>query len=81
MTFLNVLGEVNQSNARFGLTESLEVHLDHVRMLSGKGKRAEKTKGRLLTVLSGMQIVYSGCQGSHLVLGACTNNCDDPDKW
>ena len=41
-----VLGKVIQSNARFGLSDRLEVHLDHVRMPVGNGKKAEKTKGR-----------------------------------
>jgi len=43
---------VIQSNARFGFTDRLEVHLDHVRMPTGNGKRAEKTKGRSLDVMS-----------------------------
>ena len=47
-----VLGKVVQSNARFGLSDRLEVHLDHVRKPAGNGKRAEKTKGRSLDVLS-----------------------------
>ena len=42
-----VLRNVIQSNARFGLTDRLEVHLGHVRLRSGKGR--EKGKGRLLT--------------------------------
>jgi len=46
-----VLGKVIQSKARFGLSDRLEVHLDHVRMPVGNGKRAEKTKGRSLDVL------------------------------
>jgi len=48
----DVLGKVIQSNARFGLTDYLEVHLDHVRMPFDNGKRAEKTIGRPLNVLS-----------------------------
>ena len=40
-----VLSKVIQSNARFGLTDRLEVHLDHVRIPVGNGKSAEKTKG------------------------------------
>jgi hypothetical protein len=48
-----VLGKVIQSNARFGLTDRLEVHLDHVRMLAGNGR--EKTKDRSLSVLSGIK--------------------------
>jgi hypothetical protein len=49
----DVLGKVIQSNARFGLTDRLEVHLDHVRMPAGNGH--EKTKGRLLNVLSAIK--------------------------
>ena len=41
-----VLGKAVQSNARFGLSDRLEVHLDHVGMPVGNGKTAEKTKGR-----------------------------------
>jgi hypothetical protein len=48
----DVLGKVIQSNARFGLSDRLEVHLDHVRMPVGNGKWAEKTKRRSLDVLS-----------------------------
>jgi hypothetical protein len=33
-----VLGKVIQSNARFGLTNRIEVHVDHVRMPAGKGR-------------------------------------------
>ena len=33
----SVLGKVIQSNARFALTDRLEVHLEHVRMPVGKG--------------------------------------------
>jgi len=36
-----VLGKVVQSNARFGLFDRLEVHLDHVRVPVGNGR--EKT--------------------------------------
>jgi len=48
-----VLGKVIQSNARFGLRDRLEVHLDHVRMPVGNGP--EKTKGRSLDVLSAIK--------------------------
>jgi len=41
---LAVLGKVIQNNAKLGLNECLEVHLDHVMMPAGNGKRAEKTK-------------------------------------
>ena len=47
-----VLGKVIQSNARFGLADRLEVHLDHVRMPAGNGRTAEKTKGRSLDLMS-----------------------------
>jgi len=49
---LDVLGKVIQRNAMFGHTDRREVHLDHVRMPTGNGKKAEKTKGRPLSVLS-----------------------------
>jgi len=42
----SVLGKVVQSNARFGLSDRNEVHLDYMRMSSGNGRMAEKTKGR-----------------------------------
>ena len=48
-----VLGKVIQSNARFGLADRLEVHLDHVRILAGNGRI--KTKGRSLDVMSGIK--------------------------
>ena len=38
----DVLSKVIQSNARFGLTDRLEVHLDHVRIPVGNGKLALK---------------------------------------
>jgi hypothetical protein len=34
----DVLGKVIQSNARFGLTDRLEVRLEHVRMPAGNGR-------------------------------------------
>jgi hypothetical protein len=46
----DVLGKVIQSNARFGLTDRLEVRLDNVRMPDGNGR--EKTRGRSLDGLS-----------------------------
>jgi hypothetical protein len=49
----SVLGKVIQSNARFALTDSLEVHLDHVRMPAGNDR--EKTKGRSLDVMSAIK--------------------------
>ena len=48
-----VLGKVIQSNARFRLSDRLEVHLDHVRMPVGNG--GVKTKGRSLDVLSAIK--------------------------
>ena len=50
-----VLSKVIQSNARFGLTGRLEVHLDHVRIPLDNGKSAEKTKERSLDVLSSIK--------------------------
>ena len=50
-----VLGKAVQSNARFGLTDRLEVHLDHVRMSVDNGKRAEKKKVMSLDVLSAIK--------------------------
>ena len=46
----DVLGKVIQSNARFGLTNRLEVPLHHVRMPAGNGR--QKKKGWTLNVLS-----------------------------
>ena len=40
-----VLGKVIQSNARFGLSDRLEVHLDHVRMPVVTVKRLRRRKG------------------------------------
>lgn len=48
----DILWKVIQSNDRFDLTDRLEGNLDHVRMPAGRGKRAEKTKGRSLDVMS-----------------------------
>jgi hypothetical protein len=48
-----VLGKVTQSNARFGLADRLEIHLDHVRMPAGNGR--EKSKGRSLDVMSAIK--------------------------
>jgi len=48
-----VLGKVVQSNARFGLWDRLDVHLDHVRMPVGSGR--EKTKGKYLDVLNAIK--------------------------
>jgi len=48
---------VVQSNVRFGLSDSLEVHFDHVRMPAGNGKKAEKTTGRSLDLMSAIKRV------------------------
>jgi len=40
-----VLWKVMPSNSRFGPSECLEVHLDHVTIPAGNGKGAGKTKG------------------------------------
>jgi hypothetical protein len=48
-----VLGKVVQSNARFALSDRLEMHLEHVRMPAGNGR--EKTKGRSIDVLSAVK--------------------------
>ena len=48
----SILEKVIESNARFALTDRLEVHLDHVGMPAGNGKRPDKTKGRSISVLS-----------------------------
>ena len=53
LNLMCMLGKVVQSNARFGLPDSLEVHLDHVRMLAGNGR--EKTKGRSLDVMNAIK--------------------------
>ena len=50
---LDVLGKVVQSNARFGLVDRLQVHLDHVSMAIGNGR--VKTKGRSFNVLSSVK--------------------------
>jgi hypothetical protein len=38
----DVFGNVLQSNAKFVLTDRLELHFFHVRVLVGNGKKAEK---------------------------------------
>ena len=50
----SVLGKVIQSNARFALTDRLEVHLDHVGMPAGNGNGV-KTKRRSISVLSAIK--------------------------
>jgi hypothetical protein len=49
---MELLGKVIQSNARFGLSDRLEIHCDYVTLPSGNGKRALKTKGQTLNKLS-----------------------------
>jgi hypothetical protein len=49
----DVLGKVIQSNARFGLSDRLEVRLDHVRMPASNSRL--KTKGLSLDVLSAVK--------------------------
>ena len=51
----DVLSKVIQNKARFGLTNRLEVHLNHVRMSGGNGR--EKTKGRPLNVLGAIKSI------------------------
>ena len=50
-----IISKIIQSNARFGLTDRLEVHLDHVRIPSSNGQ--EKTKGRSLDTFSAIKKV------------------------
>jgi len=57
-----VLGKVIQSIARFGLSDRLEVHLDHVRLPVGNGNGGVKTKGRSLDVMSAIKrVLFSTC--------------------
>jgi len=42
-----VFRKVIRSNVRFGLTDRLDVHLDHFQMPACKCKMAEKKKGRV----------------------------------
>jgi len=48
-----VPAKVNQSNARFGLTDRLEVDLEHVRIPAGNGR--VKTKGRSLDEMNAIK--------------------------
>jgi len=81
-----VLGKVIQSNARFGLSDRLEVHLDHVRMPAGNGRMAEKTKVRTLNVLSEIKksiVVVKAeylCLAHALVIAMSKVNCDPKYK-
>jgi hypothetical protein len=71
----SVLGKVLQSNARFALTDRLEVHLDNVRMPVGNGKNAEKTKGCSLDLLSAIRRKHCCREGRLSVFGSYINNC------
>jgi len=73
----SVLGKVIQSNARFALTDRLDVHLDHVRMTVGNG--GVKTKGRSLDVLSAIKRSIVVVKAAFL-FGSCTNNSYSPSK-
>jgi hypothetical protein len=64
----SVLGKVNQSNARFGLTDSLEVYLDHVMMPVGKSNGGDKT---VLGSLEYNQEEYRRCEGGCSVFYVC----------
>jgi hypothetical protein len=50
-----MLVKVIQSNARFGLSDCLEVRIDLVRMAAGNRKNAKKTKGKSLDALSAVK--------------------------
>ena len=63
-----VLSKVIQSNARFGLTDRLEVYLDHVKIPVGNGKLAEKTTGRSLDVPSGIKQSIVSVNSAYLCL-------------
>jgi hypothetical protein len=43
----DVLGKVIHSNARFGLSDRLEVRLDHITMPPGNGKVLRRRRGNL----------------------------------
>ena len=63
-----VLSQVIQSNARFGLTNRLEVQLDNVRIPVGNGKSAEMKKGRSLDVLSSIKRSIVAVEAAFLYL-------------
>jgi len=79
-----VLGNVIQSKASFGLSDRLEVHLNHVRMPVGNGR--EKTKGRSLDVLSAIKrstvVVKAAflCMADALVIAIANVNSDPKYK-
>jgi hypothetical protein len=62
----SVLGKVIQSNARFALTDRLEVYLDHFSMPAGNCR--EKTKGRKLDVLSAIKRIIVVVKAAFLCL-------------
>ena len=74
--------KVIQSNARFGLSDVIEVHLHHVRMPVGNGKRAEKMKGRSLEVMSAIKKSVAtlktvvNCLVYALIIAMNRVNCD-----
>ena len=73
------LGKVVRSNARFWLTNLLEVHLDHSRMPGGKGRGTEKTKGRSLDVSTALK-KYHYCKSGFIVFDSCMCNCYGPGE-
>lgn len=52
---MGLLSKAIQTSVRFGLSDRLEVHLDHFRMPAGNGRLVEKTIGRSLDVMSDMK--------------------------
>ena len=78
--FCEILSKVIQSNARFGLTDRLEVHLCHVRMPAGNAKRSEKTKVRSFDVMSAIKKSIVVVKAA-FVFGSLTNNYYDSIKW
>ena len=67
----NILSKVIQSNAGFGMTDRLEVHLNHVSMPAINVR--EKKKGRALDVISAIK-KFCFCESNLLLFGSCTNN-------
>lgn len=67
---LGVLWKVVQSNARFGLSDRLDVHRNHSRMPVGNGR--ENTKGRSLDVASAIKLF---CEGGPFIFGSFINYC------
>jgi hypothetical protein len=61
-----VLGKVVQSNARFGSTDRLEVHVAHVRMLAGNG--GVKTKARSIDAMSAIKRIIVVVKAAFLCL-------------